>query len=485
MFFRHSIIYLFARGLPSLIAFLSVAIYTRLLNPSEFGIYALAYTAATLISAIMFQWLRIGLLRYYQERSNDQKIVLISTIAVGFIVTTSGLCLLIIPVIAFYKHVVLLLVVLLLGILQSAFDILLERSRVELSPVRFGAVALTRALLMLIGGVSGYEIAGVIGMLVGLLLGILPIVIVELRSAISFIKFTQASQIETRRLLRFGVPLTATFALAGVMGFADRYMLAWLSNTAAAGQYTASYDITQKIIVTLMMVVNLAGYPLLLNAQGDGDTEKFNIRLKQTLNGLLLIGLPIMSAFVLFPSTLVDVLLGKAFRLQAIMLLPWLSVAALVEGMKVYYFDLSFQLRQNTFHQAWIVGLAAALNVGMNLWLIPMYGGLGAAWATLLANSLALGLSFAISRTQLRMPLFTRDTVLIIVSSSLMCVIMWMILPIITKELSHSVVRLLSLAIVGGLIYVTSNLVLNTMGSRKKLIALWCVVWPRLRWNGM
>ena len=38
---RHSFIYLFARGVPGVINFLAIAVYTRLLPPEEYGQYAL------------------------------------------------------------------------------------------------------------------------------------------------------------------------------------------------------------------------------------------------------------------------------------------------------------------------------------------------------------------------------------------------------------------------------------------------------------
>lgn len=474
MFLRHSLIYLLARGFPSLIAFSSVAIYTRLLNPGEFGVYALVYTGASLLSAIFFQWLRIGLLRFYQERPNEQKIALVSTLAMAFAVIAGGLVVIALPLIAIHGKAVLGAFVIAIGVVQGAFDILLERARVELSPLRFGIVASLRALAMLMGGIMGFELWGnVQGLLLGLLSGLAVVALIELRRAMPLINPSRATRAEAWHLLRFGGPLTATFALAGVMGFADRYMLAGMVDTTSAGYYSAAYDITQKIIVTLMMVVNLAGYPLLLRAQADGDPAHFRVLLRQTLNGLLLIGLPVMCAFILLPTVVANVFLGDAFRAQATVLLPWLGFAALVEGMKVYYFDLSFQLRQNTIHQIWIVALAALLNVGLNVWLIPLHGGLGAAWATLASNAVALLLSFAISRTQINLPLITGDAAAILAATVVMGGVLYVAKPFVAAVSSYSTVRLFLFAGMGGVIYSVTILSLNVMGVRQQLRARW------------
>jgi len=474
MFLRHSLIYLLARGIPSLIAFSSVAIYTRLLNPGEFGLYALVFTGASLLSSILFQWLRMGLLRFYQERFGEEKIALVSTTAIAFVAVAGGLIVISTPLIAIYKKMVLGALLIAISLAQGAFDILLERARVELSPLRFGIVASLRALGMLMGGIAGFELWGdAQGLLLGLFLGLALVVLLELRRAVSLINLSSASRAEVWHILRFGGPLTATFALAGIMGFADRYMLAGMVNTASAGYYAAAYDITQKSTITLMMVVNLAGYPLLLRAQADGSMANFQTLLRQTLNGLLLIGLPIICAFILLPDIIAGTFLGNAFRTQATLLLPWLSFAALIEGLKVYYFDLSFQLRQNTIHQVWIVGLAALLNVGLNVWLIPLHGGLGAAWATLSSNAVALLLSFAISRTQIKLPLINGDTATILAATVVMGGVLYMAKPFVAAVFNYSLFKLFLFAGLGGFIYTATILGMNVMGVRQQIRARW------------
>lgn len=467
MFARHSLIYLLARGVPSIIAFFSVAIFTRLLNPTEFGIYSLVYTSALLLSSVFFQWLRMGLLRFYQERNETEQIVLVSTLAVTFLVVALGLFAMALLVASFFgvaqKWVVLTTSI---AVVQGGFDILLERSRVDLSPVRYGIVSFLRALAILIGGVAGFEMAGVTGLLTGLLFGLVFIVLVELRRSLPLIRLRLAERKEVGPLLRYGLPLTATFALAGVMGFSDRYMLAWMQDMATAGQYAAAYDITQKVIITLMMVVNLAGYPLILHAQAESGEERFRSLLKQTLNGLLLIGLPVTTAFVILPSVIASALLGEAFQAQATLLLPWLAAAALLEGVKVYYFDLSFQLRQNTLHQMWIVVLAAALNVALNFWLIPIYGVFGAAWATLLANASALLLSYAISRSQVALPLYTRDVIKILAAAVIMTGILLMTRTPLANISPSPFIQLFVNALLGILVYSILCIILNVMGSQ-------------------
>lgn len=420
MFVKHSLVYLLAQGIPSLIAFLAIVIYTRILTPAEFGIYALVYTGAILISSIFFQWLRLGLLRFYQARSDDGKTKLLASIFKSFWQICAIVLAISLPFTLFVGDWKLVLLTVINGFSQAAFSILLERSRVELSPFRYGLVSIARASLMLIMGIAGFEIYGIDGLLSGLFIGNTLVVVYESLQLRPFFKWSSASRLEVLNLLHYGLPLTATFALAGIMGFADRYMLLWMDGQATAGQYSAAYDFTQKVIVTLMMIINLSGYPLLLKADSDRDTEMMHQRLLNSLNGLLFIGLPMTLIFVALSSQIADAFLGQAFHVQAARLLPWLGLAALIEGLKVYYFDLSFQLRQRTVMQVWVVALAALLNILLNILLIPKLAELGAAISTIIANALALSLSFALSRKQLQMPLWSLDTAKISIAAGFM-----------------------------------------------------------------
>jgi hypothetical protein len=79
---KHSALYLFARGLPGLVAFLSIAIYTRLLSPEAYGQYVLVVATVGLCNAIVFHWMRMGLLRFLPAHL-EQPQALLSTLVTG------------------------------------------------------------------------------------------------------------------------------------------------------------------------------------------------------------------------------------------------------------------------------------------------------------------------------------------------------------------------------------------------------------------
>jgi O-antigen/teichoic acid export membrane protein len=67
----HAGIYLVARGLPGIIAFLAIPIFTRLMSPDEYGRYALVVAAASLLNALFYQWLRLSMVRFLPAHEAD------------------------------------------------------------------------------------------------------------------------------------------------------------------------------------------------------------------------------------------------------------------------------------------------------------------------------------------------------------------------------------------------------------------------------
>ena len=54
MLLRHSALYLLARGVPGLVNFFAIAIYTRMLSPEEYGRYALVVAGVGLFNVNFF-----------------------------------------------------------------------------------------------------------------------------------------------------------------------------------------------------------------------------------------------------------------------------------------------------------------------------------------------------------------------------------------------------------------------------------------------
>lgn len=428
MLLKHSATYLFSRGIPGVINFFALALYTRLLFPEEYGHYALVIAGVGLANAVLFQWLSLGLLRFMPAHKERQEAFL-STLFVGFwgLVGVTGLlggaALLLVA-----NPVMRGLVALGVGLLwvQAWFELNLTLMRSQLSPKRYGLLAVAKAALSLaLGGLLAYLGFGAVGLLGGVALGtLLPAswaTVHEWRG----VRFNLLDKRILHTLLVYGLPLAAIFALSFVVSSSDRFLLGWLKGSGATGLYAVGYDLAQRSLGMLMMVVNLAAYPLAIQALEQKGKGAARYQLSHNAIALFAIGLPAMVGLALLTPNIADVVLGKAFRGVAAALIPWIAFGAFLSSMRAYYLDLAFQLSRHTVGQIWVALGAAVVNLGLNLWWIPRLGLMGAAYATVVAYAVALCISFFLGKRLFPLPFPARELFKVVLAVAGMGGVLW------------------------------------------------------------
>jgi O-antigen/teichoic acid export membrane protein len=407
MLLRHSFSYLFARGLPGVINLLAMALYTRLLSPDDYGRYALVIAGVGLANVTLFQWLRLGMLRFLPAYEKRQEVFL-STIVAGYIglIVVSGLVGVITLVFtsdSVLRGLVILGIILLW--IQAFFEINLELVRIQLKPGRYGLISTVKTTVALgIGGLLAFWGFGAWGLLIGLMAGMLISIFIQTGSW-KRVRFHFIDNRIFRELLVYGLPLSATFILGFVVSSSDRFLLGLFLGADATGMYAAGYDITKQTLGILMVIVNLAAYPLAIRALEQNGKEAARQQLSHNITLLLIIALPCTAGFVLLAPNIVLVFLGQTFRNTAVILIPWVALGSLLAGIKAYYFDLSFQLGRHTIGQVWVTLAAAIVNVVLNLWWIPRFGIIGAAYSTAAAYAISLFLSYILGRSIFALPL--------------------------------------------------------------------------------
>ncbi len=143
----HAAIYLVARGLPGIVAFLAIPLFTRLLEPAEYGRYALVIATVATLNALLFQWLRLSLSRFLAAHTHDQatlKSTLVTTAvlmigAFGLVAALAAL----LPPLAEWRAVILIGWAVLAA--QSLFELCCEYSRASLNPWQFMLLQLMRS----------------------------------------------------------------------------------------------------------------------------------------------------------------------------------------------------------------------------------------------------------------------------------------------------------------------------------------------------
>jgi O-antigen/teichoic acid export membrane protein len=464
---KHSALYLFARGLPGLVAFLSIAIYTRLLSPEAYGQYVLVVATVGLCNSIVFCWLRMGLLRFLPAHLERPQ-ALLSTLVTAYwwlVLGTGGLAVMVFLIFpeAPWKEFVPLGVLLLWA--QAWFELNLELVRSRLAALRYLLISLVKAVLALgLGALLIFLGLAAYGPLLGLAVGMVFSALALTRGEWNGVRLGTTDPQLLRSLLGYGLPLTATFALAFVIDSSDRLLIGWRLGADAAGLYAAGYDLAQGIMRLLMITVYLASYPIIVHALEQEGLHSCQQQLQRNLLLLLAVALPAATGLAVLAPNIARTLLPPAFQEMASQVIPWIALAVLFSGVKSYYLDLSFYLGRYTLGQMWIALATAIVNVAFTLWWIPKMGPIGAVYATLVAYFVAFVLSMIVGHNVFPLPFPYKDTLKILVASGVMGLLLWLI-P------QHRMLYVLVLQTVGAaMIYIFIIGLLNVAGYRKEIL---------------
>ncbi|MGD6831745.1 lipopolysaccharide biosynthesis protein [Sutcliffiella halmapala] len=468
---RHAFAYFLSHGVPAIISFASIAIFTRLLSPEEYGMYALVFAIAGIVNAVLFEWIKLSLLRYYLQLKND--LGFFETIKISFIGLVITTFIIGAVVMLFFKNTefspIIIMVTLTLSWTQSWNSVNLSLMRAKLSPKSYGWLAFSRTTLGLLLGTT-FIFAGFaeIGLLIGLIMGTW---ITLLYPTFKYWKMTVEPDYfrvdYVKKFLKYGMPLTITLLMGVVIHNSDRLIINYLLDSGATGIYAVTYDLTEQTIFTLMMIINLAAFPIAIKIMEEkGESAAFE-QVKKNTGLLFLIALPAVTGFILISPNIVHLFLGKSFRGDAMLLIPYITIGAFLKGFKLYCVDIMFHLKQKTALQIFPVVIAAVINVVLNFTLIPVYGLEGAAIATVVAYAVAVILSWIIVHVQFdSLPFPLLNFIKIVASSCIMCIALW---PL--HERTGAVILIVQL-IVGVSAFGIAGVLFNILDARKRVLKM-------------
>ncbi|MGM0843746.1 MAG: oligosaccharide flippase family protein [Bacillota bacterium] len=464
MISKHAFSYLLSHGVPALVSFLSIAIFSRMLAPEQYGTYAVVFAIAAILNAVVFDWLKISLLRFYpkfEEEPNFLETIKVTFVSLALLTLTGG------AIFSFFNEdqeltTIYIFLAVILSWTQSWQGLNLSLVRAQLAPKKYGYLAFSRATGgLLFGSLFIYLGFGAKGLLFGILTGFwLTLIYPTIKYwKIQFnVKAFNKEYIQT--FFKYGMPLTVTLMLSIIIHNSDRLIISYLIGKDATGVYSVSYDLSEQTIFTLMMVINLAAFPIVIKTHENHGLQAAYEQVKKNTSLLLLIALPAATGFVLLSPNIVNIVLGEAYREAALILIPYIAAGAVLKGFKLYSIDIMFHLSQKTSVQMIPVAISAVINIALNFILIPRMGIEGAAVATIVAYLVAVILSWILVKIKMEVPFPFVNFVKIIVAVLVMSAVLWPVKDAV--GIGMAIIQVL----LGGVVYVLMALLLNIEGIR-------------------
>jgi O-antigen/teichoic acid export membrane protein len=148
-----------------------------------------------------------------------------------------------------------------------------------------------------------------------------------------------------------------------------------------------------------------AGVPAMNHALETGGPDQLQAEARRQVTTMALVLFPAVAGLVSVAGPLSDILIGPGLRGPALAILPLVSCGALLAGLNNGYFLLPFTLAKRTRRLIVAMSVPAAINIGLNLVLIPAFGLVGAAGAYAASFAVGIGVSWLLSGAIGRLPL--------------------------------------------------------------------------------
>jgi O-antigen/teichoic acid export membrane protein len=396
---RHSLIYGIGGLVSRIVAVLLLPVYTHYLTPADYGKIETLIALTTVLGIVLRAGISSAFFRFYFDAADDtaRRTVLRTSFWFTMGAGTLGLVLLLgfagpISDVLFGTTSAANLVRAAAVALWATvnYEQLTSLFRVEERSVAFVCASLANIFLTI--GITLVLVVwldkGAVGVIVGNFSGTLIVYF----ALLGFRREQLGLQFDRgllREMNRFGIPLVPTALFLWVTNFSDRFFLVKLSDVSEAGLYSVGVRVASAMV--LLLTAFRMAWPAF--AYSIRDEEEAKRTYAYVLTYMTLVTAWVALGLTLFAPWLVDLLAASRFAESSRVVGP-LSFAAVAFGAYIVVAIGVGRIRRTQFN--WIVtGAAAVVNVALNLILIPSYGMMGAAVATVAAYvTMAIGMAW-------------------------------------------------------------------------------------------
>jgi len=373
---KESFLYLFASLINAFFSFLLIPIYTSYLSVEEFGIYGFL-----IVINLVFYMLISGNLVNLLSREfykSQKKYYYIYSIIFYFVLVFSFLgCVVYLfgeKMLNFFEinvNVWYLYLILFIAFFRNVIDLYLSILRFRFLAVEYLKFSVLISFLTALFSYVFLIKYKVIGIFEGILIGYFFIVLFIVVRNFRFLKFNGRF---LKEVIKFSFSYMPTTLSWRVITLSDRFFITKMVGVNALGLYTLSYQLS-SVFNLFTTSINQAFSPFFMKSlQEKRDIKRVVFFLIVGMGAILFVGYFILEFVIGF--------LKKDYYF-AIDYIKWFL------GIVFFSFLHSIFSKYMIFHKkekiiSIITTIGAVLNIGLNIVLIKLYGGIGAVVATLL-----------------------------------------------------------------------------------------------------
>lgn len=358
-----------------------------LLGAEEFGAYALAAAAGTVLQTLFFEWLRLSANRFYGEKqvANDPGIISTLNRGTGAIAALMSCVALAIYASGGVMGVAAVIAAMapLVAISGGLFDYRTALARAGFQHKRYAALVILKnvaAIILMFGAAYYWHRADLVlfGLCLSALIGV----------ALSAPFFQeQSTEVGTARvaLLRQFMGYAAPLIIANMIFLANMFLVrsgvALHHGIAESGRYSLSLDIGLKLVATIGSGLDILLFQLAVRAEAEGGAAAAQDQLARNIVAMFAVVLPACIGLWLvlpsFEALFVSPSYCGAFAQNLTLLIPGLFAYAMIQ----YAINPLFQIARKTTPVVFSALVSLAVTIAVLL-LVPGSDGSHGAMAT-------------------------------------------------------------------------------------------------------
>jgi O-antigen/teichoic acid export membrane protein len=239
--------------------------------------------------------------------------------------------------------------------------------------------------LMEIGLISFFVLSGygLIGAVISLIITRITTLLIGILFIIFHTGYTRPDYSIIRPYLRYGLPLVPTLIFGFVVSSSDRYVIGYFMGAEKVGIYSAGYNIGNVILMFSFFILYILR-PTVYDSFDKKKIDEVRTYLSYSLKYFLLLSIPSVFGLSILSKSLLINLTTTDFIVEGVFIIPLVAISIVYFGAaRIFGTVLLFYKQSKLF--ASIFGIAAILNLGLNMIFVPQFGIIGAAITTFIA----------------------------------------------------------------------------------------------------
>lgn len=378
---------------------LLLPVLTKILTIQEYGIWALIVVTAGLVPMLVTLGLPSSMVRFLAPVKNKDEIsegyysIVLVVLGVGLVVS---LFLLVFAqsiatnLLSNNRTVALLLP--LITLLASYNVVPQSYFRTFQQAKRYSIVSLLQASLY-VALVAAFVVIGLglAGAAFAYLIDLLFVALISTYYVLRDIGVTMPSCSELKAYLKYGLPFMPSFVSSWALNVSDRYIITFFLGVAWVGYYSPGYQLGWMISLLAVPFTILAPTAIYEYYDTNQIAEVKTI-IRYSIKYFLAVAVPAAFVFSVLSKPILLVLTTPAIATNGYLITPFTAFSSVLFGAgSIIMIVLTFEKRTTIIGMMWILG--ATLNIGLNLVLVPYFGVIAAALATVLGYSFVFGVT--------------------------------------------------------------------------------------------